>query len=118
MASRGRQGILLGRRGVYCQYDSIGIVGAVTPKFWSPLPPPPHSPLNLNSPLERERARERESARERERETGEKSRAERERGQSPSPLSLFPRLSCCVNAYGDIIVETRPPTGKKFIEFS
>jgi ferredoxin len=27
------------------------------------------------------------------------------------------RLSCCVNAYGDIIVETRPPTGKKLIEF-
>jgi len=28
------------------------------------------------------------------------------------------RLSCCVNAYGDIIVETRPPTGKKFIELT
>lgn len=28
------------------------------------------------------------------------------------------RLSCCVNAYGDIIVETRPPTGKKLIEFT
>ena len=27
------------------------------------------------------------------------------------------RLSCCVNTYGDIIVETRPPTGKKLIEF-
>lgn len=28
------------------------------------------------------------------------------------------RLSCCVNTYGDIIVETRPPTGKKLIEFT
>eukprot|EP00288_Rhodomonas_lens_P009326 CAMPEP_0177731016 /NCGR_PEP_ID=MMETSP0484_2-20121128/22318_1 /TAXON_ID=354590 /ORGANISM="Rhodomonas lens, Strain RHODO" /LENGTH=305 /DNA_ID=CAMNT_0019244085 /DNA_START=209 /DNA_END=1126 /DNA_ORIENTATION=- len=28
------------------------------------------------------------------------------------------RLSCCVNVYGDIVVKTRPDTGKKFIEFS
>ncbi|KAJ1490515.1 hypothetical protein T484DRAFT_1935189 [Baffinella frigidus] len=28
------------------------------------------------------------------------------------------RLSCCVNVYGDILVKTRPSTGKKLIEFS
>jgi hypothetical protein len=52
---------------------------------------------------EQERARERDGERE---------------GNLLTPTPLFPRLSCCVNAYGDIIVETRPPTGKKFIEFS
>mmetsp|Transcript_43075 Transcript_43075/g.86636 ORF Transcript_43075/g.86636 Transcript_43075/m.86636 type:complete len:363 (+) Transcript_43075:21-1109(+) len=28
------------------------------------------------------------------------------------------RLSCCVNVYGDIVVKTRPDTGKKLIEFT
>ena len=28
------------------------------------------------------------------------------------------RLSCCVNVYGDIVVRTRPETGKKLIEFT